>query len=111
MGLCLCMYHPDNKFSFENIHKMNNRAMLDAIMLYKCALQLFKIYNANEFTFNWTLMNFNQIFTSRQTTFMILKSNSTKVGLNLMPNRLSILNGKIPFNWPNASIFSGLVNH
>ena len=65
----------------------------------------------NEFTFDWTVMNFNQTFTSRQTTFMILKSNSTKVGLNLMPNRLSILNRKIPFNWLNASIFCGLVYH
>ena len=39
-------YHPDNMISYENIHKMNNRAMPNAIMLYKCAIQLFKIYNA-----------------------------------------------------------------
>ena len=29
-----------------------------------------------------------------------------KVGLNLMPNRLSILNGKIPFYWLNALLSS-----
>ena len=86
------MYHPDNRISFENINKMNNRAMPDAIMAYKCAIQLFKLYNLNEHTFDWTLMNFYQTFTSRQTMFAISKSNSTKVGLNLLPNRLSILN-------------------
>ena len=77
--------------------------MPDAIMHYKCALQLFKVYNTNDYTFDWTVMNFNQIFTSRQTRFMLLKTNRTKVGLNLMANRFSILNGKIPFLWLNES--------
>ena len=36
-----CMFHPDNMISYENVHKMNNRAMPNAIMLYKCAIQLF----------------------------------------------------------------------
>ena len=70
--------------------------MPNAIMLYKCAIQLFKIYNANAYMFDY-LINFNQT-TSRQTTFTIVKSNSTKVGLNIIANRLSIINGKIPFN-------------
>ena len=61
---------------------MNNRAMPEAIMHYKHAIQLFKIYNAKEFTFDWTVLNFNQTFNSRQMTSAILKSNSTKVGLN-----------------------------
>ena len=90
--------------SFKNIHKMNNRAMPEAIMHYKHAIQLFKIYNSNEFTFNWLLLNFNQIFNSRQTTFKAFKSNNAKVGLNLLANRLTILNGKIPFSWLNESI-------
>ena len=45
-----CMYYPDNMISFENIHKMNNRAMPNAIMLYKHAIQLYKIYNAIQWT-------------------------------------------------------------
>ena len=99
-----CMYYPDNMISFKNIHKMNNRAMPEAIMHYKHAIQLFKIYNSNEFTFNWLLLNFNQIFNSRQTTFKAFKSNNAKVGLNLLANRLTILNGKIPFSWLNELI-------
>ena len=100
------MYHPDNRISFENINKMNNRAMPDAIMAYKCAIQLFKLYNANENTFDWTLLNLNQTLTSRQTTYTILRSNLIKVGIHIVANRLSIINGKTPFNWLNGSMAS-----
>ena len=54
-----CMYYPDNMISYRNIQKMNNRALPEAIMLYKYAIQLFKLYNTNEFTFDWTVLNFN----------------------------------------------------
>ena len=99
-----CMYFPDNMISFEQIHKMNNRAMPNAIMMYKHAIQLFKIYNATEYTMDWLILNFNQIFTSRQSSFMMLKSNEKKVGINILANRLSIVNGKIPFEWLNYSL-------
>ena len=91
------MHQPDNMISYENIHTMNNRAMPNAIMHYMYAIQLFKIYNSNEYTFDWTMLNFNRTFTSRQRDFVILKSNSTKVGLNLLATRLSVINGNIPF--------------
>ena len=57
---------------------MNNRPMPNTIMHYKCAIQLFKIYNANEYTLDWTILNFHQTFTSRQRNFMILKRYSKK---------------------------------
>ena len=78
--------------------------MPNEIMIYKHAIQLYKIYNATEFTLNWSILNFNQIITSRQNTFMTLKSNERKVGNNILANRLSILNGKIPFEWLNCSL-------
>ena len=78
--------------------------MPNAIMLYKSAIQLFKLYNSAEYTFNWTLLNLNQIFTSRQTNFSISKSNATKVGQNILSNRLSSINGLIPLTWLNSSL-------
>ena len=99
-----CMFHPDRMTSYENIHKLNNRAMPNAIMLYKSAIQLFKLYNSNEHTYDWTLLNLNQILTSRQTHFSILKSNTTKVGLNILANRLSSINGLIPLLWLNSTL-------
>ena len=98
------MYFPDNMISFEQIHKMNNRAMPNAIMMYKHAIQLFKIYNATEYTMDWLILNFNQIFTSRQSSFMMHKSNEKKVGINILANRLSTVNGKIPLEWLNYSL-------
>ena len=95
------MYHPDNMISHLNIHKMNNRATPKAILHYKLAIQLYKLYNSNLYTYDWVLLNSNHIFTSRQTTFMAFKSNTTKLGHNLLANRLSIISGKIPLSWLN----------
>ena len=100
------MYHPDNMISYLNIHKMNNRATPKAILHYKLAIQLYKLYNSNLYTYDWVLLNSNQSFTSRQTTFMAFKSNTKKVGLNLLANRLSILSGKITLSWLNESVTS-----
>ena len=92
--------------SYKNIHKMNNRAMPEAIMQYRLATQLFKSTITTIIPMTGFFYNKNQIFTSRQTMFMVLKSNSTKVGINVLANRLTILSGKIPFNWLNESLMS-----
>ena len=47
--------------------------------------------------------NQNQILPSRQTHFKILKSNSLRVGLNALANRLASINGKIELGWLNLS--------
>ena len=95
------MYNPDRLISFANIHKMNNRAIPEAIMSYKIAVQLQKLYNANDQSLDWIGLNLNQILTTKQTFFFISKSNSAKVGLNILANRLSVLNGRIPLAWLN----------
>ena len=99
-----CMYYPDNMISFENIHRMNNRAMPDSIMTYKTAIQLHKLYNTTSQSLDWISLNLDQILTTRQTTFQIIKSNNTKVGLNILNNRFAILNGKIPLKWLSVSL-------
>ena len=97
-----CMYYPDRMISFENIHRINNRAMPDSFMSYKTAIQLHKLYNNDNPSLDWISLNFDQILTTRQTVFLISKTNKTKVGLNILPNRFSILNGQIPLTWLNA---------
>ena len=93
-----CMFYHDRTISHVNIHKMNNSSMPESLMSYKMTLQLHKLYNTNDQSLDWISLNFDQILTSRQTTFMISKTNKTKIGLNTMANRLSILNGRIPFH-------------
>ena len=58
-----CMYYPDNFILFENIHRMNNRAMPDQIMTYKTAIQLHKIYNSDIRSLDSINLNLNQILT------------------------------------------------
>ena len=99
-----CMYYPDRMISYENTHKMNNRAMPEAFMSYKTAIQLHKVYNQTDPSLDWINLHFDQILTSRQTEFLISKTNKTKVGLNILSNRFAILNGLIPLRWLNLNI-------
>ena len=105
-ALKLCMFYPDQMTSFEKIHKINKRATPNEITVYKLAIQLFKLYNTSFPTLEWSHLNQNHFFTSRQTTFMSHKTNTYKVGLNALANRLTTLNGKIHLVWLNLSFQS-----
>ena len=95
-----------NVVDSDKIHDMNKRATPETMLLYKLSIQLFKLYNQNEHSLEWVSLNLNQILTSRQSKFQILKTNNKKVGLNILSNRLSALNGKIPLDWLNGSLDS-----
>ena len=82
---------------------MNTRAAPESMLQYKLAIQLYKLYNSTDHSLEWITLNLNQIFTSRQTKFSIMKTNSKKVGLNCLTNLLSVLNGKIPLEWLNST--------
>ena len=92
-----------SKWNLSNIlHLQFDKFLLrDSI---KAAIQLYKLYNATDSSLDWVTLNLNQILTTRQTKFLISKSNNNKVGLNILPNRLSILNGIIPLSWLNYTI-------
>ena len=82
-ALKICNKHLDpTTTSFDNIHILCNRATPNKMMNYKLALSLFKLYNYNFISIEFVELNFNQVFTSKQTTFKILKSNRTRIGLN-----------------------------
>ena len=100
-ALKVCMYYPDPMISFENIHVLNKRATPTAMMNYNLGIQLYKLYNTREHSLEWLHLNQNQILTSRQVYFEIFKSNSLRVGLNALANRLSNINGKIKLLWLN----------
>ena len=93
------MKYNSRMISFENVHRMNQRASPDKVLMYKHYLALYKLYNQNKPSLEWCSLHINQIFTSRQTNFKIWKSNNLKVGLNALANRFFILNDMIPLNW------------
>ena len=100
----VCMVFLDPMISYVNIHLMSSRALPDSMMLFKLSIQLYKLYNAKEHSLEWISLNFNQILTSRQTTFSILKTNNRKVGINVLTNCFSVLNGKIGLDWLNNTL-------
>ena len=69
----MCMFYPDLMILFEKIHAMNDWALPESILLYKLAIQLFKLYNSKEHSKEWISLNLNQILTSRQSKFLIKK--------------------------------------
>ena len=105
-ALKISMYYPDPMISFANIHVMNQRATPESMLLYRLSIQLFKLYNINTHSLEWVSLNWNQILTSIQSKFEILKTNVKKVGLFILVNRLSALNSKIPLDWLNGSLDS-----
>ena len=70
---------------------MYSRATPDNFLLYKHSLCLSKLMDSPN-TLEWVALNFNQIKTSRQTTFMATKNNRKKCVLNAFGNRAFILN-------------------
>ena len=100
----MCVKYCTRDISFINIHRIYKRATPEQFLLYKHALCLFKLMTSTNYTIEWVALNFNQIITSRQTTFMALRANKRKVGLNAFTNRMFILNSRIPFTWFNMSL-------
>ena len=93
--LKLSQRSPNRYESFIDIHKSCERATPNQMMNYKHAILLHKLYNNNQPSADWVDLNIQQILTSRQTEFNILKSNNFLVGNNLLATRLAILNNKI----------------
>ena len=70
------------------------------------ALMLNKNYNTSDQMTEWVNININQVLTSMQTKFKINKTNTNKLGLNVLANGLLILNNKIPLPLLNLGMDS-----
>ena len=89
--------------SYKNLHEMAGRATPDQLLNYKLSLQLYKTFHHRIPSQDWVSINFNYVHTSRQTHFITLKSNRLRLGMNIISNRFSTLNGRIDLNWFNLS--------
>ena len=65
-------------------------------LLYKTVLSLYKLYNSDFNPIEFTLLNFNQMLTGRQTNFITSKSNALRVGMNCLTNTLMLINNEFP---------------
>ena len=76
---------------FLKIHQINNRALPEQMMAYKCVLLLLKIYNIKILSIEWP-----HIFLNKE-------KNKLKVGNNALANSLTFVNNNILLNWLNLS--------
>ena len=95
-ALKICTPNYNRFMSFLDLHLINNRALPSQIISYKHALTLHRLISNKIPTFEWLALHFN----------LIIQWYSYKVGQNIVINRLSIINGKIPLNWLNKSYMS-----
>ena len=99
-----CVKYCTRDVSYQDLQKTYNRATPEKFLLYKTALNLFKLLTFNDYTLEWAALNFNQVLTSRQINFISLRANVKKVGLNAFANRVYILNNRIPLSWFDMSM-------
>ena len=105
-ALRVAFHYPSPYISFVKLHEMANRATPEMFSKYKLSLLLYKTFNDGLPEADWLMLNFDQVNTGRQSKFIIQKSNKLLVGLNILSNRLHVLNNKIPLEWLNLSIDS-----
>ena len=61
--------------SFINLHIECKRALPEQMILYKHAIMLHKMYNSELLEMEWIALNFQQLLTTKQTKFLIVKTN------------------------------------
>ena len=107
-----CLLHYITYFTEPNQAKINiyqlagNLMFMSAEEVENCIKSpklIYKLMNGKTNSHEWVCLNFNQILTSRQTSFMATRNHRKKVGLNTLANRVFILNNRIPLNWFNKS--------
>lgn len=102
-ALKMALNYPQELISFQNLHRMTDRATPEMFSNYKLALLLFKTFNDKFPLQEWTQLNFSIILTTRQSKFAINRNNRLCVGNNAICNRLNVLNDKIPLTWLNKN--------
>jgi hypothetical protein len=73
-ALRVALKYPDINISYVQLHTMAGRATPKMFCNYKLALLLYKTINEEVTEEDWLSLNFNQIFTSRQSRFRINKT-------------------------------------
>ena len=81
--------------SFANKHIECKRALQEQMIIYKHAILLLKLYNNESPEIEWIALNYQQILTTRQTKFSVIKATKKRIGNNILTNRMHVLNNKI----------------
>ena len=102
-ALKLALHYPKYNIRYHTLHLNTGRATPEMYCNYKLSLLLYKTFNDQTQSDEWVHLNFEQLVSSRQTTFMINRNNKLNVGMNLLTCRFYALNNKIPLEWLNET--------
>jgi hypothetical protein len=103
-SITMALHYPRKLISYENLHKMWNKATPEIVCIYKLSLLLNKLYNYKFNIEEWTHFNFEHILTTRPSQFEITQHNHNfMAGKNVITNKLQSLNGKIPLFCSNKT--------
>ena len=94
-ALRTCMNYPNHFINFDTIHKNFKKSTPTQFSLYKISLLLFKVLNNEVQGADWVDLNVNIITTSRQSTFDITRSDTYKIGNNILTYKLWHVKRKI----------------
>jgi hypothetical protein len=94
-ALKMAYHYPKRLINYITLHKTANRATPKMLTKYELALQLHKIYNHCIPYNKWIILRFDQILTTRQTTFMTNHNIRNNTRRNALINRINELNGLI----------------
>ena len=102
LKICNVIYDPS--VSYIDLHKLHKRALPSQFCIYRHCLLLHKVFNDSIPKVDWLDLNFQMVNTSRQTSFEIQNHSFYKVGNNILSNRLTCINKKVPLNILNLDI-------
>ena len=72
--------------SYDALHLLNKKALLNQIFIDKLALALFKMYNFRLPQFEWISLDFSQILITRQVIFEVSNTPHYRVENNILTN-------------------------
>ena len=98
-----CLSLNNCEISFERIHVLHKKCTPVQIMCYQSALQLHKVWNRETLNFESISMLDQITLTSRQTSFLIFRNNSSRIGMNTTANKFYQLTSKIKLETQNFS--------
>ncbi len=103
-ALKLCNVFYDPSVSYIDLHTLHKRALPFKFCVYRHCLLLHKVFNNSIPKRDWLDLNFQMVNISRQTSFEIQNRSVYKVGNNILSNRLTCINKKVPLNILNLDI-------
>jgi hypothetical protein len=90
--------------SFEELHKVCKQSTPSQIALFKLSIELYKLFNSENVSMNYTRLANQIVVGRRQNFFMCFHQNNYKIGLNFLINKFYHLNGKISLDLFNLNL-------